>query len=173
MTERRSNHISPIERIIRSGGGQPTHGTDATRDRDMRDYVPFTIDAMPRMGFTIYHYSRKGQLTRHDIMFHEMKHRVTRTHDMYVMYSFDADGVVFLLRGGQNMYELADAIIDCKLHTVYVYDPAVWPEVAPDVEKIDRIAIRSIRTDDMSRYELPEEDADDDSLPGEQPLKRM
>lgn len=169
MTERRTQHISPIERIIRAGGGMPSHGSDVTQERDEREYVPFTIDAMPRMGFTIYHYSRKGLLTRHDIMFHEMKHRVTRTHEMYVMYSFDADGVVFLMRGGQNMYELADAIIDCKLHTVYVHDPEVWPEVDPAIEKIDRIAIRSLKSDDMGQYEP----FDDDPLPGERPLKRM
>jgi hypothetical protein len=173
MNERRSHHVSPIERIIRSGGGQPTYGTDATRDRDMREYVPFTIDAMPRMGFTIYHYSRKGQLTRHDIMFHEMKHRVTRTHEMYVMYSFDADGVVFLLRGRQSMYELADAILDCKLHTVYVYDPEVWTDVDPGVELIDRSAIRSVRSDDMSLYDSIEDDDSEADIPGEHPLKPM
>lgn len=172
MTEKRTGHMSPIERIIRSGGGQPTHGVDVTQEREERDYEPFVVDLIPRMGFTIYHYARNGSLTRHDVMFHEMKHRVTRTHGMDVFYSFDADGVVFQMRGGQNLYDLADAVVECKLQTVYVYDPKVWPEVDPGIEKIDRIAIKQLRREREEPFD--EDDFDDDvELPGEKPWRRM
>ncbi len=139
---------------------------------DSGAYQPFLIDPMPCMSFKVFYYDKEGYLQRPWFYYHSLRDPIVRESRHGVTLSFSSDSRVVTLRGGMSLHTAAEAMADCRLSTINVYDKRVWAEVSPEIELIDRILITELRDPRGRRPEtFDAADFEDAPLPGERPLK--
>ena len=153
-----------IQKIIRSRGGNVTNGQlDQERKaitEQANRYRPFIIDEIPCMSFKIFYYDGDGYLQRPWFYYSAIRDAGLKETPHGVMLSFSADARIVTLRGDEKLHEVAQAMEECTLNTLYVYDKRVWPQIPNDTPIIDRIAIHRIRNSNQvtDRFVVQDDD---------------
>ena len=134
-------------------------------DDDEQDYVPYAIDPMPCMSFSIWYYDKDGYLQRPWFYYHSLRDTMVREDKHGLWLSFSSDSRAIVLRGNEVIHTIAEALADCRLSEINVHDERKWPLLDPTAPRVEIIMVQ-----DLKRAIQRNIEPDDFELPGEKPL---